>query len=101
MVCEFTELVLLPNTSIECMFLIMCHNFLLHVAALCDAHFNFFMQEVGLKIRGALVTTVYKKTLTLSSIELSRFRSAIKDHLQFVFIPDYQCDHFMKVKVCD
>ncbi|XP_021924384.1 multidrug resistance-associated protein 7 isoform X3 [Zootermopsis nevadensis] len=43
------------------------------IVALCDAHFNFFMQEVGLKIRGALVTTIYRKTLTLSSIELSKF----------------------------
>lgn len=76
----------------------MYGNFLLHVVALCDAHFNFFMQEVGLKIRGALVTTIYRKTLTLSSIELSKFRSAIKDHLLFVFIPDHQCDHVLNVK---
>jgi hypothetical protein len=89
---------LLLNNSVECMLLIMYGNFLLHVVALCDAHFNFFMQEVGLKIRGTLVTTIYRKTLTLSSVELSKFRSAIKDCLLFFLILDYQCDHVLKVK---
>lgn len=43
------------------------------IVALCNTHFNFLMQEVGLKIRGALMTTIYRRTLTVSSIELSKF----------------------------
>ncbi|XP_069682959.1 ATP-binding cassette sub-family C member 10 [Periplaneta americana] len=43
------------------------------IGALCNTHFSFLMQEVGLKIRGALVTTVYRKTLTLSNTVLSKF----------------------------
>lgn len=40
-------------------------------AALCDSHFNYRMAIVGLRMRGALVTTVYRKTLSVSSTMLS------------------------------
>ncbi|KAJ9574314.1 hypothetical protein L9F63_026040, partial [Diploptera punctata] len=43
------------------------------ISAVCNTHFNFLMQVVGLKLRGALVTTIYRKTLTLSTTELSKF----------------------------
>nr|XP_022903100.1 multidrug resistance-associated protein 7 [Onthophagus taurus] len=36
-----------------------------------NTHFNFLMAIVGLKIRGALITTIYKKTLTVSSTVLN------------------------------
>jgi len=60
----------------------------LDLAALCNAHFNFLMQEVGLKIRGALVTTIYRRTLTVSSIELSKFRLVITESVHVVLAPD-------------
>ncbi|KAJ8941323.1 hypothetical protein NQ314_010435, partial [Rhamnusium bicolor] len=42
--------------------------------ALCDSQFNFLMALVGLRMRGALITTIYRKTLTVSSTVLnSRF----------------------------
>lgn len=41
------------------------------VAAFCDSHFNFQMAVVGLKMRGALVTTIYRKTLTVSGAVLN------------------------------
>ncbi|KAJ8945829.1 hypothetical protein NQ318_008713 [Aromia moschata] len=37
------------------------------LASLCDSYFNFLMAVVSLKMRGAIVTTVYRKTLTVSS----------------------------------
>lgn len=40
-------------------------------AALCDSHFNFQMAWVCLQMRAALVTTVYRKTLSVSSTLLS------------------------------
>lgn len=40
-------------------------------AALCDSHFNYQMTWVCLQMRAALVTTVYKKTLSVSSTLLS------------------------------
>lgn len=40
-------------------------------ASLCDSHFNFLMALVGLRMRGALVTTIYRKTLTVSSTVLN------------------------------
>lgn len=43
------------------------------IGAFCNAHFNFLMAKVGLKIRGSLITTIYKKTLSLGSIALSGF----------------------------
>lgn len=41
------------------------------VAALCNEHFTFQMNKVSLKIRGALVTVIYKKTLNLSVLTLN------------------------------
>lgn len=43
------------------------------VTALCNAHFNFLMAKVGMKIRSAIITLVYRKTLTLSPKSLSAF----------------------------
>ncbi|KAL1117648.1 hypothetical protein AAG570_003963 [Ranatra chinensis] len=43
------------------------------IGALCIPHFNFLMTIVGLKIRGALITAVYRKTLSLNSKSLSKF----------------------------
>nr|AIN44105.1 multidrug resistance-associated protein 5-like protein [Laodelphax striatellus] len=43
------------------------------IVAFCTTHFNFLMGKVGLKIRGSLITTIYKKTLKLNSISLSKF----------------------------
>lgn len=43
------------------------------VSALCNAHFNFLMAKVGMKIRSAIVTLVYRKTLTLSPKSFSLF----------------------------
>ncbi|KAK5643745.1 hypothetical protein RI129_007590 [Pyrocoelia pectoralis] len=41
------------------------------LAAFCDTHFNFYMSVVGLKIRAALVTTIYRKTLTTTGTDLN------------------------------
>nr|XP_023014206.1 multidrug resistance-associated protein 7 [Leptinotarsa decemlineata] len=41
------------------------------IAALCDSHFNFRMGIIGLRMRGAIVTTIYKKTLSVSSTLLT------------------------------
>lgn len=41
------------------------------IGALCNAHFNFYMSLVGLKIRAALVTTIYRKTLTVEATQLN------------------------------
>lgn len=46
------------------------------LGALCNAHFNFLMSMVGLKIRAALVTTIYKKTLSVGGTVL---KSAFSD----------------------
>ncbi|KAK3914649.1 Multidrug resistance-associated protein 7 [Frankliniella fusca] len=45
------------------------------VSALCNAHFNFLMAKVGMKIRSAIITLVYNKTLTLSTKSFSYFSS--------------------------
>uniref|UniRef100_T1HAW9 ABC-type xenobiotic transporter n=1 Tax=Rhodnius prolixus TaxID=13249 RepID=T1HAW9_RHOPR len=42
------------------------------VGAFCLSHFNYKMSVVGLKIRGALVSVVYRKTLSLSTLTLSQ-----------------------------
>lgn len=42
--------------------------------AFCLSHFNYKMSVVGLKIRGALVSVVYRKTLSLSTLTLSQLR---------------------------
>ncbi|KAJ8922563.1 hypothetical protein NQ315_007593 [Exocentrus adspersus] len=41
------------------------------LSSLCDSHFNFLMAIVGLRMRGALVTTIYRKTLSVSSTVLN------------------------------
>ncbi|CAG9856502.1 unnamed protein product [Phyllotreta striolata] len=41
------------------------------LAALCDTHFNFLMTIVGLKMRGALITTIYRKILSVNSMVLN------------------------------
>ncbi|XP_072392166.1 ATP-binding cassette sub-family C member 10 [Diabrotica undecimpunctata] len=37
------------------------------MSALCDSHFNFMMSVVGLKMRGAIINTIYRKTLSVRS----------------------------------
>ncbi|KAI5710558.1 hypothetical protein M8J75_009674 [Diaphorina citri] len=41
------------------------------IAALCNEHFGFQSNKVSLKIRGSLVTIIYKKTLNLSVLTLN------------------------------
>lgn len=41
------------------------------ISAFCTSHFNFYMSIVGLKIRTALVTTIYRKTLSVGGTVLS------------------------------
>ncbi|XP_057666967.1 ATP-binding cassette sub-family C member 10 isoform X2 [Diorhabda carinulata] len=42
-------------------------------AALCDSHFNFLMSVVGLKMRGAIINSIYRKVLSVrSTILLSK-----------------------------
>nr|XP_018902692.1 PREDICTED: multidrug resistance-associated protein 7 [Bemisia tabaci] len=43
------------------------------ISAFCSVHFSFMMAKVKLKIRGAFITTIYKKTLTLNSLYLNKF----------------------------
>lgn len=42
------------------------------IASMCDSHFNFFMSLTQLRMRAALVTTIYRKTLSVSSSVLSK-----------------------------
>lgn len=42
-----------------------------YLASLCDSHFNFQMATLGIKIRGALVTSIYKKTTLVSNSVLN------------------------------
>uniref|UniRef100_A0A6P7GJZ3 ABC-type xenobiotic transporter n=1 Tax=Diabrotica virgifera virgifera TaxID=50390 RepID=A0A6P7GJZ3_DIAVI len=39
-------------------------------AAICDSHFNFKMSVIGLKMRGAIINTIYRKTLSVRSTVL-------------------------------
>ncbi|GLV33119.1 uncharacterized protein CBL_10466 [Carabus blaptoides fortunei] len=41
------------------------------LSAFCNAHFNFLMSVVGLKIRCSLVTAIYRKTLTVGNTVLN------------------------------
>ncbi|XP_063242885.1 ATP-binding cassette sub-family C member 10 [Bacillus rossius redtenbacheri] len=43
------------------------------LSSLCLTHFNLLMAEVGLKIRAAIVTTVYRKTVSVSASSLAKF----------------------------
>ncbi|EZA61102.1 hypothetical protein DMN91_004524 [Ooceraea biroi] len=42
------------------------------IGAFCNTHFTFWMSVVGLKIRTAIVTLVYRKTLHSSNIDLNQ-----------------------------
>ncbi|XP_059046342.1 uncharacterized protein LOC131841950 [Achroia grisella] len=42
------------------------------VSALFNVHFNWLMSLIGLKMRGAIVATILRKTLSVSSTELSK-----------------------------
>ncbi|XP_024945247.1 multidrug resistance-associated protein 7 isoform X2 [Cephus cinctus] len=42
------------------------------VGAFCNAHFTFWMSIVGLKIRAAIVTLVYSKTLHSTRVQINR-----------------------------
>ncbi|EFX82733.1 ABC protein, subfamily ABCC [Daphnia pulex] len=44
-------------------------------AALCNVHFNFKVSEISLRMRIALISTIYNKTLRVSSADLSKFSS--------------------------
>nr|QBM06364.1 ATP-binding cassette sub-family C member 7 [Daphnia magna] len=44
-------------------------------AALCNVHFNFKVSEIALRMRIALISTIYNKTLRVSSADLSKFSS--------------------------
>ena len=41
--------------------------------SLCSCHFNLLMTELGIKVRAALVTAVYDKTVTVSRSSLATF----------------------------
>lgn len=43
------------------------------LAALCSCHFNLLMNELGLKVRAAMTTAVYQKTVSVSQSSLSKF----------------------------
>lgn len=38
------------------------------------AHYTYQIHIIGIKIRGALVTMIYKKTLELNTVTLNNFR---------------------------
>ena len=42
------------------------------LASLCTIHFDFLINEVGLKVRAAVVTAVYGQTVSVSSTGMSR-----------------------------
>ena len=41
--------------------------------AMCNVHFNLLMNELKLKVRAAVITAVYRHTLSVSSVDLSTF----------------------------
>ena len=43
--------------------------------ALCNTHFNLRINELKLKVRGAIVTAVYKHVINVSSVELNKFNA--------------------------
>jgi len=45
------------------------------VAAMANCHFNLFMNELGIKVRGSVSSTVYKKLMTVSKCNLSVYNS--------------------------
>ncbi|CAG7725549.1 unnamed protein product [Allacma fusca] len=44
-------------------------------AALCNSHFNMCMVEVNLKIKAAVITEIYRKTLNLRKVDVQKFNS--------------------------
>lgn len=42
------------------------------LAALFNVHFNWSMSIIGLKMRGAIVSTILRKTLSVTSTELNK-----------------------------
>ncbi|KAK4886869.1 hypothetical protein RN001_003140 [Aquatica leii] len=48
----------------------------LNIASICDTHFNYYMAVVGLKIRTALITAIYRKTISTAATDLSLAFSA-------------------------
>ena len=45
------------------------------LSALFSTHFNYLIGKVSLKIRASLITTVYRKALSISSVNLAAFSS--------------------------
>jgi len=45
------------------------------LTAILNAHFSYMVSIVGLKVRAALICTVYQKALSVSTVSLSRFSS--------------------------
>lgn len=43
------------------------------LGALANAHFNFYMAKLGLKLRGAVIATVYTKTINTKYLDLNNF----------------------------
>lgn len=43
------------------------------LGAMCSTHFNYLIQIVGLKIRAAIITSIYRKSVLVSSVSLSTF----------------------------
>ena len=41
--------------------------------SLCNAHFNLLINELKLKVRASLITSVYKHVISVSSLELNQF----------------------------
>ena len=41
--------------------------------AMCNVHFNLLMNELKLKVRAAVITAVYRHTLSVSSVDLATF----------------------------
>lgn len=50
-------------------------NRYLITGALSNTHFNFFMMEITTKMRAALMTYVYKKTLLLRRSTIEKFNT--------------------------
>ena len=43
------------------------------LGSMCSTHFNYLVQIVGLKIRAAIITSIYRKSVLASSVSLSTF----------------------------
>lgn len=44
------------------------------IGTILNVHFDYQIHMIGIKIRGALVTMIYKKTLELNTVSLNKFR---------------------------